>query len=101
HLGTDLPEPVPHDAETLVTVGNLVARKRHGDVLRALWLLRDSHPQLRWIVAGDGPERLPWRASPPSWAWTAAWSCAAPSPPARRSRWPAAPACSCCPAWTR
>jgi glycosyltransferase involved in cell wall biosynthesis len=57
HLGTDVPEPVPHDPETLVTVGNLVARKRHGDVLRALWLLRDSHPHVRWLVAGDGPER--------------------------------------------
>jgi glycosyltransferase involved in cell wall biosynthesis len=57
HLGTDLPEEVPHDPDTVVTVGNLVARKRHADVLRALWLLRDSHPRLRWIVAGDGPER--------------------------------------------
>jgi teichuronic acid biosynthesis glycosyltransferase TuaC len=57
HLGTDLPEPVRHDPETLVTVGNLVARKRHGDVARALWLLRDSHPHVRWLVAGDGPER--------------------------------------------
>ena len=42
---------------TIATVGHLVARKRHADVLRALWLLRDSHPDLRWIVAGDGPER--------------------------------------------
>ena len=31
-------------AGPLVTVGHLVARKRHADVLRALWLLRDSHP---------------------------------------------------------
>jgi glycosyltransferase involved in cell wall biosynthesis len=57
HLGTDLPEEVPHEPDTLVSVGNLVARKRHGDVLRALWLLRESHPELRWLVAGDGPER--------------------------------------------
>ena len=42
---------------TIATVGHLVARKRHADVLRALWLLRDSHPDLRWVVAGDGPER--------------------------------------------
>jgi teichuronic acid biosynthesis glycosyltransferase TuaC len=28
-------------------------------VLRALWLLRDSHPELRWDVVGDGPERAP------------------------------------------
>jgi glycosyltransferase involved in cell wall biosynthesis len=40
-----------------VTVAHLVERKRHADVLRALWLLRDSHPDLRWIVIGDGPER--------------------------------------------
>jgi len=60
HLGTDLPpEPGltaardPH----LVTVANLIPRKRHADVLRALWLMRDSHPHLRWVVVGDGPER--------------------------------------------
>lgn len=59
HLGTDLPEgPVRHRANTLVTVGHLVARKRHADVLRALWLLRDSHPEARYVVVGDGPERL-------------------------------------------
>jgi teichuronic acid biosynthesis glycosyltransferase TuaC len=40
-----------------VTVGHLVARKRHGDVLRALWLLRDAHPTVEWVVVGDGPER--------------------------------------------
>jgi teichuronic acid biosynthesis glycosyltransferase TuaC len=57
HLGTDLPEALAPDATTLVTVGNLIARKRHGDVLRALWLLRDTHPQLTWVVVGDGPER--------------------------------------------
>lgn len=59
HLGTDLPaERRPSDgAGALVTVAHLVARKRHADVLRALWLLRDSHPALAWIVVGDGPER--------------------------------------------
>ena len=41
----------------LVTVAHLVARKRHADVLRALWLLRDAHPRVRWVVVGDGPER--------------------------------------------
>ena len=63
HLGTDLP-PAPGDppATELVTVGHLVARKRHADVLRALWLLRDSHPDLRWDVVGDGPERERLRA---------------------------------------
>jgi glycosyltransferase involved in cell wall biosynthesis len=38
-------------------VADLVARKRHADVLRALWLLRDAHPDLVWDVYGDGPER--------------------------------------------
>jgi teichuronic acid biosynthesis glycosyltransferase TuaC len=41
----------------LVTVGNLIARKRHADVLCALWLLRDDHPDVEWLVVGDGPER--------------------------------------------
>ena len=58
HLGADVPAaPPPHRAERLVTVAHMVARKRHGDVLRALWLLRDRHPGLRWIAVGDGPER--------------------------------------------
>jgi glycosyltransferase involved in cell wall biosynthesis len=58
HLGADVPEALsPHRAERLVTVGHLVPRKRHADVLRAIWLLRDSHPGLRWVVVGDGPER--------------------------------------------
>ncbi len=60
HLGTDLPpEPAlsaPRDPH-LVTVANLIARKRHADVLRALWLLREPYPHLRWVVVGDGPER--------------------------------------------
>jgi teichuronic acid biosynthesis glycosyltransferase TuaC len=58
HLGADVPER-SHDGHDgpLVTVGHLVARKRHADVLRALWLLGDAHPQLRWEIVGDGPER--------------------------------------------
>jgi glycosyltransferase involved in cell wall biosynthesis len=61
HLGTDVPEQPAHrrTIPTLVTVGHLVARKRHADVLRALWLLRDRHPELRYLVIGDGPEREP------------------------------------------
>jgi teichuronic acid biosynthesis glycosyltransferase TuaC len=59
HLGTDLPaaRAAPDGAPALVTVGHLVERKRHADVMRALWLLRHSHPGLRWTVVGDGPER--------------------------------------------
>ena len=60
-LGTDVPDHPPHKeaAPTLVTVAHLVARKRHADVVRALWLLRDRHPQLRYLIVGDGPEREP------------------------------------------
>ncbi len=59
HLGTDLP---PHPSRTpadptLVTVGNLIARKRHADVIEAVALLRERHPRIRYVVAGDGPER--------------------------------------------
>ena len=59
HLGTDLPPaPEPHVGEpTLVTVAHLVARKRHVDVIRALWVLRERHPRLRYLIIGDGPER--------------------------------------------
>lgn len=57
HLGTDVPPPAHTDVTTLVTVGNLIERKRHGDVLRALWLLREEHPELHYVIVGDGPER--------------------------------------------
>ena len=64
HLGTDLPVTAmtPPDVDpptrpTLVTVGNLIARKRHADVIAALPALRDRHPEIRYVVVGDGPER--------------------------------------------
>lgn len=67
HLGTDLPviaegkEPQDEDGRgsppTLVTVGHLVARKRHADVVRALAILGPRHPELRYVIVGDGPER--------------------------------------------
>jgi teichuronic acid biosynthesis glycosyltransferase TuaC len=62
HLGTDLPaDDAPHPARdarpTLVTVGHLVARKRHADVVEALALLAPRHPGLRYVVVGEGPER--------------------------------------------
>jgi glycosyltransferase involved in cell wall biosynthesis len=57
HLGTDLPAaPAQRHADpTVVTVGHLVARKRHADVLRAL----PGLPGVRYVVVGDGPEREP------------------------------------------
>jgi glycosyltransferase involved in cell wall biosynthesis len=64
HLGADLPEPRgatgrrAQRAPSLVTVGHLVARKRHADVLRALTVLAKRHPTLRYVIVGDGPERV-------------------------------------------
>ncbi len=45
-------------APAIVTVGHLVARKRHADVLRALAVLAPRHPTLRYVIVGDGPERV-------------------------------------------
>jgi glycosyltransferase involved in cell wall biosynthesis len=70
HLGADLPRAARGAAlgargdhaqrpgpPTLVTVAHLVARKRHADVLRALAVLGQRHPTMRYAVIGDGPER--------------------------------------------
>lgn len=68
HLGTDLPEAraggprLPRArgeraAPALVTVGHLVARKRHADVIRALAVIAKRYPTLRYEIVGDGPER--------------------------------------------
>ncbi len=62
HLGADLLD-TPRTSRregppTLVTVGHLVARKRHADVLRALAVLGRRHPTLRYEIVGDGPERV-------------------------------------------
>jgi teichuronic acid biosynthesis glycosyltransferase TuaC len=60
HLGTDLPSlsgaPRP-SRPTLVSVGNLIARKRHADLIVALARLRERHPDIRCVIVGDGPER--------------------------------------------
>ncbi|HEV7750793.1 MAG TPA: glycosyltransferase [Baekduia sp.] len=59
HLGTDLTpmERRPPAQPTLSTVGQLIARKRQADVLRAMWVLRERRPDLRYRLIGDGPER--------------------------------------------
>jgi teichuronic acid biosynthesis glycosyltransferase TuaC len=59
HLGTDLPaqEATPPPAPTLVTVGHLIARKRHADLIGALPALCARHAGLRYVIVGDGPER--------------------------------------------
>src|SRR5262249_13580792 len=62
HLGADLREaarpPRRPALPTLVPVGPLVARKRHADVLRALAVLGQRPPTLRYAIVGDGPERV-------------------------------------------
>jgi teichuronic acid biosynthesis glycosyltransferase TuaC len=62
HLGTDLGDaqrPARREgAPTLVTVAHLIGRKRHADVLRALAVLGQRHPSLRYAIVGEGPERV-------------------------------------------
>jgi glycosyltransferase involved in cell wall biosynthesis len=62
HLGADLPPPSGgprgEGARTLVTVAHLVGRKRHADVVRAVAVLGQRHPALRYAIVGEGPERI-------------------------------------------
>lgn len=58
HLGADLPAPVTSRLArpTIVTLGHLVARKRHAVVLHALAALPEpTRPD--YLVIGDGPGR--------------------------------------------
>ncbi|HUA11593.1 MAG TPA: glycosyltransferase [Solirubrobacteraceae bacterium] len=60
HPGSDLPaaqRAARAEPACLVTIGRLEASRRHGDVLRALAVLADAHPDLRYEVIGEGPER--------------------------------------------
>jgi glycosyltransferase involved in cell wall biosynthesis len=59
HLGTELPgRPADSPADpVLVSVGNLIGRKRHADVIEAVALLVPEWPALRYVIVGDGPER--------------------------------------------
>jgi teichuronic acid biosynthesis glycosyltransferase TuaC len=54
HLGAEPPADPPPRRErpTVATLGHVIARKRHADVLRAI----ASLPDVRWVVIGDGPE---------------------------------------------
>jgi teichuronic acid biosynthesis glycosyltransferase TuaC len=58
HLGAEPPaDPPPKRSEPAVaTLGHVIARKRHVDVLRALPRTVERVPNLRWVVIGDGPE---------------------------------------------
>ena len=65
HLGADRPAAgttARAAPPVLATIGHVVARKRHADVLRALWLLRDRHPALRYAIVGHGPALADLRA---------------------------------------
>ena len=62
HLGSDLPAAAPAAPARDRDRRQPDPRKRHADVLRALWLLRDDHPDVEWVVVGDGPEREPLEA---------------------------------------
>ena len=56
----DLPEqPVrrTRPPTTLMTVGRLIPRKGQDVVIEALSLLKPKHPDLRYLVVGDGPDR--------------------------------------------
>jgi glycosyltransferase involved in cell wall biosynthesis len=59
HLGAEAPKdpPAKHGAPTIATLGHIVGRKRHVDVLHALTVLAARLPEVRWSVIGDGPER--------------------------------------------
>ncbi|HEX2017246.1 MAG TPA: glycosyltransferase [Solirubrobacteraceae bacterium] len=58
HLGADPVAALPASGPpTLITVGHLVARKRHADVIRALARIADRQPELGYVIVGDGPER--------------------------------------------
>jgi glycosyltransferase involved in cell wall biosynthesis len=58
-LGARPPEPAPprRDEPTVCTLGHVVARKRHEDVVHALAAAAGRVQGLRWVVIGDGPER--------------------------------------------
>lgn len=49
--------PAKRDEPTVATLGHVVARKRHEDVVRALAIASRQVSALRWVVIGDGPER--------------------------------------------
>jgi len=56
HLGAEAPaDPPQRRAEpTIATLGHVIGRKRHVDVLHALSVLAAD---VRWAVIGDGPEK--------------------------------------------
>ena len=48
---------LPPDSILAVSVGALVAHKDYRTLISAAARLRDSHPALHWVIAGEGPLR--------------------------------------------
>mgnify|MGYP006277897853 CR=1 FL=1 len=48
---------VSSDAYVLLSVGRLIKRKGHKDVVEAVGELREAIPGLEYVIVGDGPER--------------------------------------------
>ncbi|GAA4221505.1 glycosyltransferase involved in cell wall biosynthesis [Sagittula marina] len=59
HCGVDPSRytSAPHDAQNMLFVGRLAGVKGVPVLLRAIALLRHTHPDLRLTLIGDGPER--------------------------------------------
>ncbi len=49
--------PFKKDGKIILTVGRLVKRKGHEDILRALVDVVKIHPDVRYVIVGDGPNR--------------------------------------------
>ena len=56
------PVPGVRPIRTILTVANLRKEKAHDILIRAAALLAPSHPQLSFVVAGDGPRAAELRA---------------------------------------
>ncbi len=74
HLGAELPAtPYPSRRAgagahpTIVTVGHLVARKRHADVLRALAVLSSNIQRCATQSSAKAPSEWRWKDSPLGW----------------------------------
>jgi len=48
---------IPSSAPVVGTVGRLIHRKGHHDLLRAIEILATDHPEIHLLVIGDGPRR--------------------------------------------
>ena len=63
HHGVDVPRAPRRQRDrktsvyTLASVGRLVPKKGHGDLVRAFALVADRWPHAKLIIAGSGPER--------------------------------------------